>query len=34
VLDDNYESSGSAYFSGNQVDSIDHAIDIVRDLLA
>jgi hypothetical protein len=34
VLDDNYEGSGSACFAGNQVDSIDYAIDIVRDVLA
>ena len=30
VLDDNYEGSGRACFAGNQVDSIDYAIDIVR----
>jgi hypothetical protein len=34
VLDDNYEGSGSACFAGNQVNSIDYAIDIVRDALA
>ena len=34
VLDDHDEGSGSACFAGNQVDSIDYAIDIVRDVLA
>ena len=34
VLDDNYEGSGSARLAGNQVDSFDDAIDIVRDVLA
>jgi hypothetical protein len=34
VLDDNYEGSGSTCLAGNQVDSIDDAIDIVRDVLA
>jgi hypothetical protein len=34
VLDDNYEGSGSACLAGNQVDSIDDAIDIVRNVLA
>ena len=34
MLDDNYEGSGSACLAGNQVDSIDDAIDIVRDVLA
>ena len=34
VLDDNYEGSGSACLAGNQVDAIDYAIDIVRNVLA
>jgi hypothetical protein len=34
VLDDNYQGSGSTCLAGNQVDSIDDAIDIVRDVLA
>jgi hypothetical protein len=34
VLDDNHEGSGSACLARHQVDSIDDAIDIARDVLA